>query len=256
MGKSSRETAVKPKVLTLMFHRVDAPQLGCAPEQFARYLQYLIQHFPIVLPGEKLNAPLSIFLTFDDAYYDFYHYVYPLLRQHNIKALLAVPTQYITASTQLEPKQRLQLPSYEFMEASYQDKAPLCTWQELKEMHDSGHVLMANHSHSHANLANDDIDFEKEILTSKQILEQQLNTTINYFVYPYGKMTRALHKMVCQNYQFALRIGGAINYHWDYQNQHIYRVTADHLWTQGKPITSALIYQLSFKYWLNRLRKK
>lgn len=247
---------MKPQVLTLMFHRVAAPSLGCHPEPFARYLAYLVQHFPIVLPGEILTAPLSICLTFDDAYYDFYYYVYPLLKKHQVKALLAIPAQYIVEDCALDPQHRLSLPRYEFMEASYQNHVPLCTWQELREMQQSGLVLMANHSYSHANLAHKTADLKQEILYSKEILTQQLATKIEHFVYPYGKMNQAVHQLVCQHYQFGIRIGGAINQGWDYQHQFIYRLTADPLWIHNQPITPMLLKKLTFKYWLNRIRGK
>lgn len=244
------------KILTLMFHRIAAPALGCHPELFTRYLSYLVQHFPIVTPGDKLSAPLSICLTFDDAYYDFYHYVYPLLKQHKIKAILAVPTKYIIEDCTLASKQRLNLPSYEFMEAQYQNNVPLCTWKELHEMQQSGFVLIANHSYSHTNLVNKTTDLKQEILYSKEILTQKLNMPVHYFVYPYGKMDHEVHQLVCQHYQFGIRIGGAINQGWDYKHQLIYRLTADPLWIQGQPITSMLIKKLTLRYWLNRIRGK
>lgn len=74
------------KVITLMFHRVHDESQNYDHQQFSRYLSYLKQHYPIVVPGDKLPSKgVAICLTFDDAYFDFYHYVYPLLRQHQQK---------------------------------------------------------------------------------------------------------------------------------------------------------------------------
>lgn len=243
------------KVITLMFHRVNDASLHFSPQQFANYLDYLVKHFPIVIPGQTLtHDPVGICLTFDDAYYDFYHDVYPLLKHYQIKALLAVPVKYITESSHVEPSIRLSVPYPQGMEPRYQHTNPFCTWQELREMNNSGQVIITSHGFSHQNLAHQP-DLQQEIVTSKAILEQKLNTPIHHFIYPYGKMTRRVHQKVLQSYQYGLRIGGALNLNWN-TTKLIYRVNADPLWTQQRPIDAALIRKWTVKYWLNRLRCK
>jgi peptidoglycan/xylan/chitin deacetylase (PgdA/CDA1 family) len=215
----------KTKIINLMFHQVTDP------EKFTAFLEYLVKHFPIVIPGEPLpHAKVVVSLSFDDAYSDFYHIVYPLLLKHQIKAILAVPVSYI-------------------------DKDSYCTWQQLDEMAQSGLVAIASHSHTHANL-NQSTHLHQEIVLSKQILEQKLNHKVNYFVYPYGRFTRKIHKMVCQHYDYGIRIGSALNQGWDLKNRHVYRINADPLWLNGKIIDEKLIQKLTFKYWVNRVRFK
>jgi len=245
------------QVLTFMFHRVDCTQTRCCPKQFAKYLDYLVNHFPIVTPDDPLDAALSVCLTFDDAYYDFYHHVFPLLQRYQIKAILAVPTHYILADTPLDAKVRLSVPYPQGMQTPlYQQKAPFCTWKEIKEMADSPWVQIASHSVSHANLAHPQTNIEQEVMLSQQILEQHLNRKIRYFVYPYGKMTRTVHHYVQQHYDYGIRIGSAINYGWDQKNRHLYRVDADALWKANIPISRLFIHKISLKYWANRLRAK
>ncbi len=241
-----------------MFHRINDATQGFLPQHFAPYLTYLVNNFPIVVPGDPLpDCPVAICLTFDDAYYDFYHDVFPLLRHHNIKAVLAVPVQYIVDKTQVSAKERLSVPYVQGMENPLlAEKVPFCTWEELHEMSQSGHVVIASHSFSHANLADKKADLSKEIIYSQLVLQKKLKTAINSFVYPYGKMNYRAHKMVCQFYQFGIRIGSALNVGWDDQRQYIYRINADPLWTDLKPINSQLINKLTLKYWANRLRLK
>jgi len=246
----------KTRVITLMFHRVNDKSLNFSPQLFAKYLSYLVSHFPIVTPGEKLpNVPLAICLTFDDAYFDFYHDVYPLLMQHHIKALLAVPVKYIVEKTSLTAEVRLSVPYAHNMEdAAYQAKVPFCTWEELKEMAQSEHVVIASHGYRHANLKDKTTNIDQEIRYSKKYLEEKLNLPVAHFVYPFGRVTRSIHKKVCQNYDFGIRIGSALNIAWDLNRRFVYRINADPLWLNQTEIGPKLIRQLTFKYWNNRIR--
>jgi len=246
------------KILSLMFHRVNDPTTGCDPEQFSTFLSYLVKRFPVVMPDDPLpKVPLAIMLTFDDAYYDFYHNVFPLLKQHNIKALLAVPTQYILDSTSLSPDLRLSVPYPQGMQSPlYQDKAPFCTWEELREMANTPNVVVGSHSFSHANMADLNIDFQQEAINSKQLLERKLNQSVDYFVYPYGKMNLPVHQKIIQHYRYGVRIGSAINYGWQNSHRYIYRIDADKLWKNNLSIDKSLIRRASLKYWMNRLRGK
>lgn len=246
------------RIITLMFHRVNDKGLGYSPEAFATYLDYLVQNFPIVMPDEKLvPEKISLCLTFDDAYVDFYLDVYPLLLKHRIKAILAVPVKFIIENTNVSNEIRLSVPYAHDMHATnHQEKVPFCTWQELKEMAESENVVMASHSYSHADMTHSATDLHQEIVVSKQILKQKLNLPINYFVYPYGKMNKHVHKKVCQTYDYGIRIGSALNRGWDDKNKFIYRVDAEHLWPTQRPLDKRLIRKLGYKYWMNRLRSK
>lgn len=245
-------------VLSLMFHRVNDPSSNCDPARFSDFLNYLVEHFPIVAPDAPLpKKGIALMLTFDDAYFDFYHDVFPLLKKHRIPALLAVPVKYIVETTSLDPATRLSVPYPQGMENDrYKTEVPFCTWEELREMANTPYVTIASHSFSHANLANQESDLSEEVFTSKKILESKLRKKIDYFVYPYGKMSRQAHQYVIQHYRYGLRIGSAINRGWDKKRGYLYRVDADFLWKNNRPIDRRLIQKLTLKYWLNRLRRK
>lgn len=248
----------KTRVLTLMFHRVDDKSQNFDPQRFAHYLDYLVQNFPIVIPGDDLPCtPCCICLTFDDAYYDFYHHVYPLLQQYQIKALLAVPAYYILEDTTISAHKRLAVSYPQGMEqGQHETLAPFCTWNELKEMAQSNLVVMASHGFKHANLADKKVNLYEEIQFSQKLLMEKLNKPVRHFVYPYGKISKLSHKTVCQTYDYGIRIGGALNRGWSQKGGFIYRINADPLWTLNKPIDKALIKKLTFKYWMNRFRNK
>jgi peptidoglycan/xylan/chitin deacetylase (PgdA/CDA1 family) len=245
-------------ILTLMYHQISDVAHPQRIQQFEAHLAYLAQNFPIITPQDPLpKKGIAICLTFDDAYYDFYASVYPLLQAYQVKAILAVPVKYILNHTELDPQTRLQVPYPQGMQQNlYWSQVPFCTWQELQQMADSPWVEIASHSHSHPALDQPQINLVKEIIQSKQVLTEKLKQRIPYFVYPYGKFTRQLHQDVIAHYDYAFRIGSALNRGWDKNRAMLYRVDADPIWKNQLPITQGWINQLTCKYWLNRLRFK
>lgn len=244
-------------LIILMFHRVHDISQEFTIEKFEDYLRTLVEHFTIVLPGEKPDTKQpKLCLTFDDAYCDFYFYAYPLLKKYNVKTVLAVATDFILDSTELSPENRLSIPYPKGMQDNlWHTHAPFCTWPELKEMADSGLVMMASHSASHPHMTAPDTDLQREIVLSKQQLEAKLSRAINCFIYPYGNYNRRVHKMVRQHYAWDFRIGSALNKHWQ-QKGALYRVDAEKLWPQNKPFDTRLLRKLRWKYWVNQLRGK
>jgi peptidoglycan/xylan/chitin deacetylase (PgdA/CDA1 family) len=193
------------------------------------HFAYLRRRFDVVLPGEPLRpGRLSVCLSFDDAYADFYARVFPLLKRFSLRALLAVPTAFILPDTGVPTGERLAVTQSEAMQAElFKTRAPFCTWSELREMVASGRVQVASHSHRHLDLRRDDVDVEFEAAHSKLLLEQNLGCRISTFVYPFGSVNARAHATVLQHYPFALRVGSALNSGWHPYRQPLCRVGAD-----------------------------
>lgn len=240
-----------PRILSLMFHRIHDPLKKDRVSQFEQFLKKLVKN-------NTINNSIDICLTFDDAYYDFYHYVYPLLKKFNMKALLAVPVKAITEDTQASPEARLASRYIHHATAIPCLKTtPLCTWKELKEMADSGHVAIASHGYQHADLTLSTTNLREEVEYSKNLLEQRLNTPVDTFVYPYGRMSTRVHQYVRQHYTCAIRIGSAYNFSWNMQKGLIYRMDADPFWKNNKSLHNPFLkLKLTLSYCGNRLRKK
>jgi peptidoglycan/xylan/chitin deacetylase (PgdA/CDA1 family) len=242
-----------------MYHKIIEPY---APDRLLAFREHLIDlksRVQIVIPGDPIpSGKRAVCLTFDDAYYDFYHDVYPLLQALNIKAVLAIPTAYIIDNTEINPAERLAVPYPDGLSdyARVKQHVPFCTWTELREMVNSTHVYPASHSHTHANLCDPTVNVDAEIHTSKNLLETQLNTAIDTFVYPYGKMNTTVHQAVRQAYRFGLRIGAGLNMDWKASKGLLYRVNADPLWMHRKKITPGFLCKSAFNYAFNRLRGK
>jgi peptidoglycan/xylan/chitin deacetylase (PgdA/CDA1 family) len=245
-------------LLTFLYHRIGEEKFANSKDIIETHLSYLSKKYNIVLPGDKLNLfKLNICLSFDDGFYDFYHYVFPILKKLKIKALLAVPVKFILEKTNIDSKTRLLVPYKDaIQEEVYRTKAPFCTWQELKEMHDSKLVQIASHSYNHISLIENNINLDLEIIESKRILQHKLKTDINTFVYPLGKFNEEIHSKVKQHYKYAMRIGTGINFTWQNINSITYRVLSDNLVTKKQNLKLKRFISYFWFFFLNTFRKR
>lgn len=213
----------------IMYHHVNSDDLPLSNSDvmMKAHLELISERYTTIFPGETITNR-SICLTFDDAYYDFYYYIFPLLKQYNLKALLAVPCAFILDDTDIDSKQRLSL-KHEDIYKNYNDFAPFCTFEELREMVHSGHVMIASHSMNHVNLIEEGIDLEKEIFGSKVVLEEKIGCRVDSFVLPYGKYNDAAVELAREYYSYVFRIGNALNPSWDGIGGLIYRIKGDGL---------------------------
>lgn len=214
-------------LFVLMYHRIGHHgKHSNTLQTFRDHLTYL-KHYPTLLPGEKCSFfKPSICLTFDDAYYDFYHFVYPLLKEFKMKAILGVPARYILDHTSRTASERLSVPyTLAMQDGVFDTQAPFCTWKEIKEMSESGYVHIASHAYMHCNLTFKFVDLEREIVLSKKIIEDQLNQSIDSFIYPFGRTNRKVHDFVSKHYRYTFRIGSGLNFCW--HNKPLFRIIAD-----------------------------
>lgn len=254
-------------LLILMYHQIANPDSKYGLKEFTKHLEYLRANFPIKTPGQPLEPNiLNICLTFDDAYFDFYHLVYPLLQKFSVPVVLGIPTDYIKERNDAPAEQRL-AGSYAIgLVQEMQLHNPLCSWEELIEMVDSGLVIPASHSASHADLTDPATNLEHELIFSKQTLAHKFSTMqdsakltldnypIDIVIFPYGKMSTWIQQKAREHYKYTMRIGNALNLNWDSRDGLLYRVDAEQFWHKNRPISSLFVQKALLKYWFNRLR--
>lgn len=217
----------------VMYHHINSDDLPLSnsDNMMQEHLSLIAQRYTTKFPGEQIVSH-SICLTFDDAYYDFYYYVFPLLKKYNLKALLAVPVAYILEETDVSSELRLSLKHDQiYQEKNYKIYAPFCTYRELREMVQSGHVMIASHSMNHLNLSEEGINLEQEIIGSKILLEEKLGFRVDSFVLPYGKYTETVVRLAREHYSYVFRIGNAFNPSWNGIGGLLYRIKGDALET-------------------------
>lgn len=240
-------------LISVMYHHVNSDRCSNNMEVFIKHLEYIKDNFISIFPDERVEKN-SICLTFDDAYADFYFFIYPLLLKYKLKALLAIPSKYILEDTFEMPKDRM---SYEHNELfkNYQ-KATFCTYKELREMNSSGFVRFASHSHSHINLLESGVDLDLELRISKELLEKNLGVKIDSFVFPFGKYNQDILKEAQKHYKYNFRIGNAIHKDFSGINGVIYRVDGDNLKSGDEIFKSGRILKYKFKALMKSLSKR
>lgn len=141
-----------PEFQVIAYHDVrDYVQELVDPDQYAISTRHLIDHFtwlrsngftPVSVSdllaaqrGEMQLPEKAVLLTFDDGLRSVYTHVFPLLRLFEYPAVISVVTSWISGESQ---------PS----DGAYANTSEFVTWEELKEMSESGLVEVATHSHN------------------------------------------------------------------------------------------------------------
>ena len=150
------------------------------PSYFEQHLQYLNKNFtPISLKKAldyidgrcpEINDPVVV--TFDDGYKDNYDIAFPLLKKYSIPATFFIVTGFINGNLKL-----INDINFNAM-----------TWAQIKEMNDDGLFDFGAHTDSHPILSNiNSEDVVKELISSKKIMEKELDQAIDLFAYPNGQ---------------------------------------------------------------------
>jgi peptidoglycan/xylan/chitin deacetylase (PgdA/CDA1 family) len=161
----------------LMYHSVSDKKDASTPttdiEIFERQMKFLAENrFNVIGPdkaidymtGKERMPAKTVLLTFDDGEYDFYENAYPVLKRYGLHATIFVITDYVGRHGSLG-------------------------WRELREMSDSGLIIVASHTKSHPWLPSVSVDEEKlrdEFAGSKEALEKALGKGVDYVCYPNG----------------------------------------------------------------------
>ncbi|SEP75715.1 poly-beta-1,6-N-acetyl-D-glucosamine N-deacetylase PgaB [Basfia succiniciproducens] len=101
------------------------------------YIPVSMQQILDARNGGKALPEKSVLLTFDDGYQSFYTVIYPLLKAYNYPAVYAIVTDWIET-----PANKKVTYGDEKL-----DRKEFVTWQQLREMKDSGLVEIASHTH-------------------------------------------------------------------------------------------------------------
>lgn len=123
--------------------------------------------------GKKKVSGRTIALTFDDGYKDNYTYAFPILKKYNFPA-----TVFIIVSEVGRPDR--------------------LSWEEIKEMQDSGLITFGSHTFTHPFLDNlkSTQDLKREISGSKIALEEKLGKPVEIFSYPSGRFNAQVIQVV------------------------------------------------------------
>lgn len=209
-----------------MYHRARAGLFGNSPEMLDAHFAHVAQTYAHVLPGDSLDSTrLNVCLTFDDGYFDFYTTVFPLLKKHRLRAVLAVPASFLRETCSVAAADRLALTNDEAF--LYPERGGFCTEPELAELVASGQVALAAHGMTHVRLDALDSNLGLEIETPQHLLQLRFKRPVESFVFPFGRFSESALDSAQLHYRYVFRIGSAMNRCWD--DGLLYRVDADNM---------------------------
>jgi len=161
------------KIPVLLYHSInndiDNNQINII--EFEKQIKYLKDKNYKSIDFKQINPDKKnqVIVTFDDGYKDIILDVLPILKKYNIKAICFIVTNYIGKYN-----------VWDSNKANYKKKE-LLNCSDIFEWINNG-MLIGSHTHNHFDLTklNND-ELKKEILTSKNILEDKFATHISDF---------------------------------------------------------------------------
>lgn len=171
------------KVPILLYHNImdnydqSLGAVHISPDEFEQHMAALHgagyhtitfqQYYDYVMNDEVLPEK-PIIITFDDGYVSNYKFAYPVLKKYNMKATIFILTGRMGA---------------EGGEVIY----PHFTWEQAKEMQQSGVIDIQSHSDLHPDMVQIDRGrAQLELRRSKYLIQKELGKPCEVFAYPYG----------------------------------------------------------------------
>lgn len=140
-----------------LYHQVNE-KASVTPELFEKHLQILkekeIETVTLKEYGDGEIGKNIALITLDDGYYDNYSKVFPLLKRYNMKATVFLNTLYIkekrVGSTEILLNGKANYEAMKkYVESGDGTTDQYLTWEEIREMYQSGLVDFQAHSHKH-----------------------------------------------------------------------------------------------------------
>jgi peptidoglycan/xylan/chitin deacetylase (PgdA/CDA1 family) len=172
-----------------MYHSVnplapDNNRLVITPGLFDRQMRFLKEGHYNVVPLESLAplirdkkkiTPKTVAITFDDGYVDNYVYAFPVLKKYGLPATIFIIIQEVGRAQ----NDRL-------------------TWEQIKEMRDSGLITFGSHSIGPDPLykAKTEEELRRQIFDSKKMLEEKMSREAAAFSYPEGMFDGHMKELV------------------------------------------------------------
>ncbi len=164
-------------------------------DEFERQMDLLIEQDVYFATLEEVNYFRSIgefpdkcvWISFDDADITVYERAYPILKERGIPF-----TMFVIAG---------QVGNDDF------NNLEICTWDQLREMRDSGLVSFGSHTYDMHYLEDGEPmftlehnyeDFYHDIIKSKEVLEEELDMEISSISYPFGETSNDVTKIVIE----------------------------------------------------------
>ncbi|MBQ2754228.1 MAG: polysaccharide deacetylase family protein [Clostridia bacterium] len=214
-------------VPVLMYHMVEKEEMGLAPgvsvtpERLREHLSALKEsgyttitftdYYNYITTGKRFPSK-SVLITFDDGYTNNYTYLFPILKELDMKATIFV----VASSVGQTP-----------------GEYPHFSWEQAREMEESGLVDIQSHTYSHCDLTSlTPEQVRYELRMSRYLIEKNLNKKCHYLAYPFGFYNDTVLKISQEaGYILTTQVSNhiAVTYYGNFEP--IKRITVDGDWT-------------------------
>lgn len=198
----------------LMYHHVNTRGnfINVTPENFEAHMRYLNRHgftalhtdeFQAILNRQKMPPKKPVIITFDDGWLDNWVFAFPALKKYGMKAVIFVITSLIPEKGRRQRADEGKvagLPKHKECERMIETGSAsevMVSWEEIREMTDTGLIEIQSHTHTHRRFDKlyADLDERREVLmkelkTSKEIIEEKLGMACDAICWPWGKYHR------------------------------------------------------------------
>jgi peptidoglycan/xylan/chitin deacetylase (PgdA/CDA1 family) len=181
-------------LLVICYHSVSHDwehALSVTPAAFREQVASLARSGVPPVSAEALAAGerRGLHVTFDDAYKDVVHAL-PLLED------LGLPATIFASTAFADEGRPLAVPELAADAEAHPELLATMTWDELREAADSG-VEIGGHTVSHPHLTRlTDAELDRELVDSKQRIEDELGRPARLLAYPYGEHDARVHDAV------------------------------------------------------------
>ncbi|AAX50756.1 polysaccharide deacetylase family protein [Chlamydia trachomatis] len=216
-------------------------------KSFVSLLSSLKQHYSFMLPGDPLPKKKALMLTFDHASVDFYTHVFPLLQNLQIPAVIGVAWRYVADLEGEDLPIDVRIAPSDFL--AFQDEIfsyhqPFCSVRELCHMAASPLVRFASSGFAIRNLKYAPPYLHTEILLSKILLENAIQSPVESFFFPLGKSDVVSQHFVQETYRYSFVLGNTASF--SYSTQSLHGIPRIDMPLDSQRVPS--LYQLSYPH--------
>ncbi|MGB0887739.1 MAG: polysaccharide deacetylase family protein [Vicingaceae bacterium] len=132
-----------------------------------------------LISKKQTHNKKCVAFTFDDGFEECYSKIAPVLKDFNTNAAFFINPGFIDGDNDYINN---------FQQNKVHVKKQPMSWEQIKELHQQGFVI-GNHTYDHIKLVEITSDeIKRQIISSKQKIEDELNSPCNNFAWTYGGM--------------------------------------------------------------------